>query len=87
MSLTLIEQQVSNVFLSIFGDPIFIGIAFLLVIFGVIAFARLGMSVGLVLLIPTLFIVIAFIPALKIIGGIALGVIFAIGLLRFISSG
>lgn len=79
-----IEQQVVDVFLSVFGDPIFIGIAILIMIVGLIAFARLGMAAAVVILIPSLFVTFVFIEPLRIIAAILIGVIIAFGLLRLL---
>lgn len=80
----LIEQMIFDMLMGMFGNPLNIGI-FLFVIFMAIGiFLRLGSDAMLVMMIPTLFAVFVFIPALRLIIGLGIGMMFGIAILKSI---
>lgn len=79
-----LEQMVSDTFVSIFGDPLLIGVMLLIVVIGIVVFARLSIDAAIVALIPMSFIIFEFIPALRVPAAIIFAVIAAFGFLRLI---
>jgi len=78
-------SEIGNTFSSLFGSDLLLG-AIIFVFFFVFTFILgLGMLVGMVVLIPSMFLVFEFIPDLKIIVAIVLGIIFGLGLQKIIN--
>jgi hypothetical protein len=77
-------DPINELFISIFGSELIIGV-FLFIIILIFTFIfGLGMLVGSVVLIPALFLVFGFIPSGRIILAIILGFFVGIGLNRLI---
>jgi hypothetical protein len=79
-----ITDEIGGTYDSIFGSTLLIGIVIFLFFFIVTLLLGLGMLVGSVVLLPSLFIVFEFIPSLRIIVAIALGLIFGLALNKLI---
>lgn len=80
-----IESLIWNLFLGIFGSQALIGIFLLVFLFGLCFVLRLTFDAIVGLSIPILVTVFIFIPELRLIFGILIGIFVGIGLLKLIS--
>jgi len=85
ISFTNVTDMISDTFFTIYGSDLLIGLILFVVFFILTLILGIGMLAGTVILLPALFLIFEFIPDLKIIVAIILGLIFGIGLHRIIS--
>lgn len=78
----LIEQLIFDMFLGMLGNPLNLGIFIFVILMSFGIFMRLGGDAMLVIMIPTMFVVFAFIPQLRLIIGIGIGIMFGIAILK-----
>ena len=76
--------EIGGTFDSIFGSDVFLGVFVFLFFFIFTLLLGLGMLVGSVVLIPSMFIVFKWIPSVKIVVAILLGLIFGMALNKLI---
>lgn len=69
---------------NLIGNPLLIGGIVLLFFVLIVLASRIGFESMMVIMIPVLFLVFIWIPALQIIVGIMIGVLIGIGLLKWI---
>ena len=79
-----VGQTIYNMFYSIFGSELIIGVFVFLIFMFLIFIFGLGFLVGSVVIIPALFLVFRFIPSGKIILAIILGLFVGLGLQRLL---
>jgi len=80
-----VESLIWNLFIGIFGSPTLIGIFLLIFLFGLCFVLRLSYDAVVGLSVPILVTAFVFIPELRLIFGIAIGILIGIGLLKLIS--
>lgn len=80
----LIEQMIYDMMMGMFGNPLSIGIFLFCIFMAFAIFMRLGSDAMLVMMIPTLFAVFVFIPQLRLIIGLGIGMLIGIAILKTI---
>jgi len=80
-----LETTIWNLFIGVFGSQALIGIFVLIFLFGLCFLLRLSYDAMIGLSIPILATVFVFIPELRLVFGIIIGILIGIGLLKLIS--
>lgn len=78
------SQQFLDNFLDIVGNPMYIGLLVLLFFFFLIISVKITMDIAIVIYIPIIVVCSVWIPPLRILFGIIVGVLIALGILRLI---
>ena len=80
---TFIEDYIGTQSISIFGDPILMGIVYIGFFFGIAIFGRMTVVVGTPILVGATLVSFEFMPQFKIPFAIITGLMVAYGLYRF----
>ena len=80
-----LETTIWNLFIGVFGSQALIGVFLLIFLFGLCFILRLSYDAMIGLSVPILVTVFVFIPELRLVFGIVIGILVGIGLLKLIS--
>lgn len=78
----VIEEMIFTTMMQLFGNPLNIGIFIFVIFMGLAILFRLGEGAMVVTMIAVFFIVAGFIPEMKFIIGIAVGIMFGLALIK-----
>ena len=82
--MTNTTEEFMNGLMQIVGNPMYLGLLFIVLVVFIIIGLRLSFDIAIVSMIPAIFIASVFIEPLRLIFAIMLGIIIAIGILRLI---
>lgn len=77
-----VETLISSMLLGIFGSPLNLGIIVFFVFIAIAGFLRIHSSAIFILFIPISFLVFEFIPQIRILAALVIGIIFALALIK-----
>jgi len=77
-------QNFTDNFIQIVGNPMYIGLILILFFFFLIVVSKLTIDIAVVIYIPVILVCSVFIPPLRILFAIVIGILIAVGILRLI---
>jgi len=78
----LAEDMIYTAILGLFGNQLVLGVFLFVALLAMMVFLRINETAMLVIFEPVLFLMFCFIPELKIIAAIAMGLLFGVAILK-----